>query len=366
MIDRYQKIHRTGMDCRVTCTRNLLDFYGHRYSYSDIQGLSSAFFFTYRSSYTAKDVLLHPEIAVCDYLWPVSGHRVELLENLSYVFNATLATGHPLTPEHAQAEILPFLAEGIPVMTMVSREVLRRHYSGERYAYPDFMGGQDFAGHWIVVLDIDRKRNVATVFETHLNQRLEVPLDVLSQARTVGDDQPHFHMKSKNRWAVFLPPASLPPLEHMMLTALRRVVFNHRDAAAANDPHMGLPGLQNFCDELPGWGARDDLGPHKLRATLFMMRMTSDMLAGTGLGRRNFGVFLRHAQSVTKNAHLGEAASCYGDLVGRWSTLMGCVEGALEASPASPSFDTPAIRSVLAEILDGERQGMHLLERAVC
>jgi hypothetical protein len=354
------------MDCRVTCTRNLLDFYGHRYSYSDIQGLSSAFFFTYRSSYTTKDVLLHPEIAVCDYLWPVSGHRVELLENLSYVFNATLATGHPLTAEAAQAEIEPFLAQGIPVMTMVSREVLRRHYSGERYAYPDFMAGQDFAGHWVVVLEIDRTRDVATVFETHLNQRLEVPLHVLSHARTFGDDQPHFHMKSRNRWAVFQPPTSPPPLDHMMLTALRRVVFNHRDAAAANDPHMGLSGLQKFCDELPGWGAREDLSADKLQATLFMMRMTSDMLAGTGLGRRNFGVFLRHAQSVTKNARLGEAAGCYGDLVERWSTLMDSVEGALHANPASPSFDTPAIRGVLADILDAERQGMQLLESAVC
>lgn len=358
--ERYRRVHRIGQDCRITCSRNLLELYGHRHSYSTIQGLSSSFFFTYRRTFGPREQLLFPSGAFCDIFWPVAGQRFEALENLTYLFNATLVTHEGESNASAEASIRGYLREGMPVMVAISREVIQRHL-GFDYVFPSFLSGLNFGGHWVVLTGIDDQRGTAWVFETDNLVPMEVPLEVLAAARTHGDNDPSFYLKSRNRWAVLVPPSQRPPLGHMIQAALTKVVANMTEAAATSE-QMGLPALAKLRQELPGWWERDDLPLEKLKATVFMLRLSSDMIAGGSLGRRSFGIYLRQAERVLGEPRLGTAAACYGDAAELWGRLMDTLEARLFQGQGPSTFATPDVRELLDQLFDLEQRGFAQLE----
>jgi hypothetical protein len=361
LVESYLPAHRVGRDCRVTCVRNLLEFHGHCHSYATILGLSSNFFFTYRKSYLPRDVLLFPEGGFGDYFWPLSGQRLDAVENLAYLFNAELLTDRRQSPEEALDAIRPYLREGLPVMVALSRCVLQ-HFLGSTYAFPDYLSGIDFGCHWVVVAGIDDRRGIAWVYETDRLEVIELPLAVLAEARTLGDGEDDCFLQSRNRWAVLVPPAQAPPLAYMMRTALTKVACNMTSSATgAGADAAALPALELFCRELPHWCERDDLPPKKLKATVLMACFNSETLAGGGLGRRNFGMFLRHAARVLREPRLGEAAGSYGEAAALWQQLFGLLERQLFHSAGPATFDIPELHGLLPRLLDSERRGCERL-----
>jgi hypothetical protein len=364
LAERYQRVHRPGQDCRVTSTRNLLELHGYRHSYATVQGLSSTFFFTYRKTFSALDLMTFPSGDICSHYWPVGGQRLEVFENLAYLFNANLVTGTGQTSEQAQESLLDFLRQGVPVLVAVSRFALA-DLVGAPMRFPPYMGELRFAGHFITVVGCDEARGIVTAFDSDHNRKLEIPLAVLAQARTDGDGAPNYFMQSNNRWVVFLPGNSVASFKDLARTALSRTVHTWLGAAGDDGNAGGLAGLQMFCDELPGWTDRADMPLDKLKASTYVMRMTSDKIAGGSLGRRPFGMFLRQAGDALGERTLLDAAGHYAELTVLWEQLMTEMETRV-FDPAGPrSLDAPAIRQLLRQVMDHEQQGFASLQAGV-
>lgn len=368
LAERYQRIHRPGTDCRVTATRNLLELHGQRHSYATVQGLSSTFYFTYRKRFSALDLMTFPSGDICSRYWPVAGQRLEVFENLAYLFNANIVGATGQGAEQAQEAMLGFVRQGIPVLVAVSRFALAAH-AGMPMRFPPYMDDVRFAGHFVTVVGCDERRGTVSLFDSDHTRPIELPLAALAEARTEGDGAGNYFMQSHNRWLVFLPGASAPGLKSQIRSALSRTVHTWAgaDAAAgdAGDGLGGLRGLAAFCDELPGWAERDDLPRDKLKTSVYVMRMTSDKVAGGSLGRRQFGMFLRQAGDLLRDATLIEAAGHYAELTGLWQHLMTAVEERVFDPAGVRSLDHEDVRDPLARILDHERQGNALLQAAV-
>lgn len=360
LVERYGRHHRKGHDCRVTCTRNLLEFHGHRHSYAVIQGLASSFFFVYRTEDSERARLLFPEGDFAHLFWPVSGQRLEVLENLAYLFNAVLVQDQKQGHEEALARLEPYLAAGLPVLCALSRKALAEYLGGQ--AWGDwFPAGVGFGGHWVIVVDVDRRRRVVTLFETDRYEPIELPFEVFFELRTLGDDQAGFAMKSLNRWAVFCPPRHVPPFASLVRTALTKVVWNLR-CPALDHGEGGIAALDRFCTELPGWGERPDLPPEKLFATVSMMWLNSEFMVGGALGRRSFGMFLRHAGREIGAPSLLAGAEIYADAAEAWSELVGRLHGQVADTPGPWSFRTDRIAELLTRLRQLEHAGLEALE----
>lgn len=363
LTERYRPHHHRGQDCRVTCCRNLLDFYGRRYSYGDIQGLGSSFFFTYRTQWAERDRLLMADGGIPPLFWPVSGQRMDVLETIAYVFNATLVSAESQSSDDAHAAIERYVANGVPVMVAVSRDVVHRHL-GVTPEFPDYLGDLTFGGHWMVVTGLDPVARIATVYETDIAEPLRLPYEVLREARTHGDDQPNCFMKSRNRWAALIPPAQMPPLPHMMRTALMRTAQLMRHPVGDGVDDMGLRGLARFAAEFPRWYEDGRATPAHLRATLHMMWLNSERLSGGSFGRKNFGMFLRRAAGALQKPALGEAATHYAQAAQDWNGLLGEIAPVLE-SGGPASFDNDRVRGLLDGILRAECAGIERIEEAL-
>ena len=361
LAQRYRAVHRTGQDCRVTSARNLLELYGYRHSYATVQGLSSSFFFTYRKSFSPLDKLTFRGGNLCKYFWPVSGQRMDVLENLAYLFNASLIVREDQTSDEAEADMLTYIRAGLPVMVAISRHALATHLKKE-YGYPPFFRGMRFGGHFVMVVEADEARRVATIFDTDHQEVIELPFDVLAKVRCEGDGDPDCFLQSRNRWAVFLPAGSVPSIKQAMASSLVRVVHNFR--SAAKDPACtgGMTGLVAFCREVPSWQelAADDVD--KLRATIFMMCMQSELISGGSLGRRPFGVFLRQAGEAMRESRILEAASHYAELTELWKKLFRILEIHVMQSDEVKSLRTPEVLNMLSHISDHEFAAFSKLE----
>lgn len=363
LAERYRRIHRPGTDCRVTATRNLLELHGQRHSYATVQGLSSTFFFTYRKRFSALDLMTFPSGDICSRYWPVAGQRLEVFENLAYLFNANIVGAAGQDAEQAQEAMLGFVRQGIPVLTAVSRFALAAH-AGVPMRFPAYMDDVRFAGHFVTVVGCDERRGTVSLFDSDHTGLVELPLAALAAARAEGDGAANYFMQSHNRWLVFLPGAGAPGLAALVRCALARTVRTWADADAAADGAGGLRGLAAFCDELPGWAERDDLPADKLKTSVYVMRMTSDKVAGGSLGRRQFGMFLRQAGELLRDATLVEAAGHYAELTALWQQLMTAVEARVFDPAGVRSLDHADVRAPLARILEHERRGNALLRAA--
>jgi hypothetical protein len=359
LTERFKRIHRPGQDCRITSARNMLEFHGSRHSYATIQGLASSFYFSYRKEFSASDLLIFPGGNICDYYWPVSGQRLEVFENLAYLFNAELLTGSDQSPEAAEQTLLDFLREGVPVMVAVARFALAEYFE-QPMSFPPYLGDLRFAGHFITVVGVDLVRRMAKILDTDHSQLQEIPLSVLARVRIEGDQEQNYFMRSRNRWVVFLPGKSHPPLTQLLSSALNRTL--HLLLATENSAVSGISGLSKFCAELPGWVEDPMLSVDKLKATVFLMRMASDKLAAGSLGRRSFGMFLRQAGESLGNKAFIQAAHHYSDLTGLWQRVLSTVESRVFAETGPQTLDVSELRDLLNQILALEMRGVEQLQ----
>lgn len=364
LTERYRSVHRTGQDCRVTSARNILALHGRRYSYSMIQGLASCFFFTYRKKFSALDMLTFSGGDMCRYYWPVSGQRMEVFENLAYLFNAVLVSREGQDSLAAHEDMLAFLRAGVPVMVQVSRHSIARHLNQES-GYPAFLPGLSFGGHYVTIVAADEIRGVATMFDTDHQNVIEIPFETLIAARCAGDAEPNCFMQSRNRWTVFIPGTSVPSPAQMAASALARVVHYFRSAQLAGDGAGGLLGLSALCRDLPHWRDQAADNPDCLRATVFMLRMHSDLMSGGSLGRRSFGIFVRQSAELLKSPRLGAAAGLYADATELWQKLMTSLEQRVLQPQAPQSLDTQPIRDLLSRIEEVEAEAFFQLESSM-
>src|SRR5258705_1892750 len=147
--EKYRQHHCVGLDCRLTNLRNLLDYYGHKTSYSAVFGLSCSFDFGYRRALADDDRLRHPDFDFANYFYSVTGHRFDCIEQMAFNSSACLLGNYPDTAESSLDRIRVYLDQSIPVMVAVSRKSISDHIHRED-GFPAYFNGIEFGGHWVI------------------------------------------------------------------------------------------------------------------------------------------------------------------------------------------------------------------------
>jgi hypothetical protein len=361
--ERFQRIHSPGRDCRLTCARDLLDYFGLRYSHSIVQGLSSAYHFSYARPEHHLQALLYPELDFRPYFFAVSGGVLEILENLAYLFNGRCLIQEQDPDDTALEAFRPYLAEGIPVLVAVCRDVVYDHLGLYYPPWPAYLGPLKFGGHWMPVVGLDDARGLVQMFETNRLPPVELPFEVLHQARTIGDGDPHYRMQSRNRWAVFLPSATPPPLPFLVRTALVKTVHAMSESPAARSGAGGLPALQRFCRELPHWAEQMSLPSYK--ASLCMLRLNSAELSTGAMGRKGFGIFLRRAAAALGRPELESIAVDYALAAEAWQALIDLIEDDVLDPASTRVLPRAPLAAAAAEVSRLEQGAFERLSRVV-
>jgi Domain of unknown function (DUF4872)/Butirosin biosynthesis protein H, N-terminal len=363
MLERFQRIHSPGRDCRLTCARDLLDYFGLRYSHSLVQGLSSACLFSYARPDHGFQALLYPELDFRSFFSAVSGGVMEILENLAYLFNGRYLV-QPQDPADVTLQALrPYLAEGIPVLVAVCRDVVYDHLGLFYPPWPSYLGPLKFGGHFMPVVGIDDERGLVQMFETNRQPPLELPFEVLHRARTQGDGDPDYRMQSRNRWAVFVPSPVPPPLPALMRAALSKTVHAMTDSASARSGASGLPALERFCREMPHWA--EQMTREHYQASLYMLRLNSVELSTGALGRKGFGIFLRRAAVVLGRPELEATAFAYAAAAEAWQELLDLIDDEVLDPASTRVLPAAPLAAATAEVLRCEQDAFERLATVV-
>jgi hypothetical protein len=204
LVEQYRKHHFVGRDCRLTCLRNVLDYFGVKESYATTFGMSSCFHFGYRKEkFTYPERLEAPYCDLSDYYYPILGQRLNCMENLADTYHATFMGNYPDEAHGSFDRIRELVGNGIPVMAAVSRAMLCEYTGRPAHAF-EFLPGVDFGGHWVVVAGVDDDAETVTLFDADLEKPIIVPLKLFQDARSAGDGQDSCFIQSRNRWAVFI------------------------------------------------------------------------------------------------------------------------------------------------------------------
>jgi hypothetical protein len=318
--NRYRRHHCTGLDCRLTNLRNLLDYFGYKESYSSVFGLSSSFDFGYRKSLNQEDRLQYPDFDFSPFFYSVTGHRFDCIEQMAFNCSASMVGNYPDSPEASLARMRHYLGNSIPVMVALSRMVISQHMRRPD-GFPEYLQGIEFGGHWVILTAIDDVKKTVTIYDTDSPNPIEMPQEVFQFARTCGDDHDNCLMKSRNRWVVFVPPARLPSRVHMVQTALAKTVYHMKIRASAEESYRGLHGLQVFARELPLWPEMSELKGDRLKASTFILQLNAEVLS-SGLGRKLFASFLHQSADICKSDALQEAANLCSDASRCWRQLV--------------------------------------------
>ena len=350
---RYGRHHFSGMDCRLTALRNLLDYFGIKESFAGVVGMSSSHGFTYRPRpLRGAERLLHPDLDFTEHFYAISGSRTDCIEQAATTYNAELEGNYPDDAERSLDRMRVYLREGVPVMVAVSRRALATRM-GRAYDMPAFMQGIDFGGHWVVLAGIDDRRKTVTLFESDWPRPVELAQDEFRRLRCLGDDRDNCFMKSRNRWMAFVPSGEQPPRAQLVGVALAKCLFRLRMRGRGGSAARGLHGIRTLANELPGWVVSKELSLEKLRATVFMLRLQSDALGGGGLGRREFTKFLGGAARECRSDALASAAASCGRAGAGWDRLVARLTGVFEPGFRSMAAD---VGSVLRDIVDAEER----------
>lgn len=361
---RLLELHSLGRDCRLTAARDVLHYFGFAHSPAMVYGLSSSYNFTYRRASGSRRCLLFPDLGdvARDYFLPVSGHRLEVFENLAYLYNGTLIRGEG-TPLEALVPLMRgHLAEQIPFLVAVSQEKLLQH-TGFRHSWPRYLNVSGFGGHWVQVVALDERARTVTLLESNLRTPVTIGFEAFDEARVYGDEHPDFLMKSRGRWAVLVPSSAPPPLPELIRGALIKVVYHMSDTASPSPEENGMAALRSFTRDFPAWPETLPLGKYK--ASLFMIKTASEGLLSGSLGRRGFGIFLRRASTLLAQPALTLAAQAYADAGLAWERLVQCIDSRVLDAEDDAVLPAREMASICSEVHERESAAFALLAGAV-
>jgi Domain of unknown function (DUF4872)/Butirosin biosynthesis protein H, N-terminal len=363
MIERFQQIHSPGRDCRLTCARDLLDYFGLRYSHSVVQGLSSAYLFSYVGPEHDAQGLLYPDLDFREYFCAVSGGVMEIFENLAYLFNGRYLVQEQDPSDTALEALRPYLKADLPVLVAVCRDLVYDHLGLQHPPWPAYLGSLKFGGHWMAVVGVDDRRRMVQMFETNQTPPVELPFEVLHAARTAGDGVAHFRMQSRNRWAVFVPSSTPPPLPGLFRTALVKTVHAMTESASARSGASGLRALTAFCRDVPHWA--DQMSAQRYKASLYMLRLNSVGLSTGAMGRKGFGIFLRRAAALLGIAELESIAFEYAAAADAWQALVGLIDDDVLDERSSSIVAPEPLATAAGAIYEHEQRAFERLARVV-
>ena len=362
----YPRHHYLGLDCRLTCLRNLLDYFGIRESYATTFGMSSSFNFVYRKDgFTYPESLEMPSCDFSQHFYPISGHRFDCMEKLAYTYSATLVGNYPDDAEGSLDRMRDFLRHGIPVMVAMSRHVLCE-YTGRPTGFPEFMGPLEFGGHWVILVAVDDQHKTVILYETDLQQPITMSQEMFQAARSIGDDHQNCFMKSRNRWVVFIPPATTPPKSDMFHTALTKTAFHMRKQQDQGRVYLGLRGLRVLADELPSWHVSDEFHEDKFKATVWMMQLQGETLSSGGLGRRLFASYLHQAARICQSDSLQAASDSCSVAAETWRLLIARTAQRVLGEGWTDLRPDPEFAPLVQTIVDSETSVVGKIEEFLC
>ena len=366
IMKEYPKHHYLGLDCRLTCLRNLLDYFGIKESYATTFGMSSSFNFVYRKdAFTYAESLEMPSCDFSQHFYPISGHRFDCMDKLAYTYSATFIGNYPDDAESSLDRMRDFLRHGIPVMVAMSRDILC-HYVGRATGVPDFMGPIEFGGHWVILVAVDDHQKTVTLYETDLQEPITMSQELFQTARSAGDNHQNCFMKSRNRWVVFIPPSTTPAKSDMVRTALTKTAFHMRKQSGPGRVYLGLQGLRVLADELPTWRVSDEFSADKFKATAWMMQLQGETLSSGGLGRKLFASYLHRAAHICQSDSLQAASDTCLVAAETWRLLIARTVQRILGEGWSDLSPDPEFGPWMQTIVSAETSTVNKIDEFLC
>jgi len=319
-------VHAPGLHCGSTALADALRARGVHLSEPMVFGLGAGLGFYYLAS---------PALSPSHLF---QGRSAHLERTACEVLGAPVRERTEDDPARAWNEVKAALERGIaPILATDLAEL------------PYWRSRTPFGGHRVVLAGHDEGRGIAFVADTDRPGLEEVSLDALERAR--ASVSPPFGQPGRPWLEVDAPPRPRP-LAEAIRDALRR---QSRDMLLDVEGVAGVPALERFAAELPGWpgAARDEVD----RAFTFRYgyQVIEKRGTGGGLFRRMYARFLAEAEgTVPALAGLGLRAAME-EIAAGWTALAGAFREAAD----SPGAGLPEKGLALARDLARRERRFH-------
>jgi hypothetical protein len=340
--------HRLGLNCGSAPLRDLLEFYGVRFTEAMVFGLGSGMNFGYHHG---------DEATVPDKLWRapywiITGRATFPFVDTCSVLGVFLDLKRNLDNESAWLELKEFLDRGIPVVCDVDREEFLP-FINQNNPMTDIYGLR-FGGHRSIVIGYDEEANTITFLENMIQEPVTIPLDMFNRLRNT----PGALYPSENERYIIRVPEKLQDMRVALKMAIAKTVhkFEYPDY-----PGMGLTALETWRKEILHWPELMQ-NEVQLQQSTIMSHTQCTILSGGGMYRKLYAKFLKEADDHLNEPKLVEAARVYNRLVKKWDALLELMMQALQPEHRQ-TWGGPEMEKLVTEIYDGERQGMDLLRQ---
>ncbi|WP_374713078.1 BtrH N-terminal domain-containing protein [Symbiobacterium terraclitae] len=340
--------HQLGLNCGSAPIRDVLEYYGLKFTESMCFGLGSGLVFVYHHS----DPETCPDPAYWAPYWSVTGRGWQPYADLAHLLDIRLIVKRGQTAEDSWDEIRRLIDAGVPVIVDCDRKPLVPYFN-QTWDLPPCVASYNFGGHKTIVVGYDDERATVAVVENMLPGVWEVPFEAFQASRSSAEFYP-----SENEWMYIEPLEPTVPLKDAIPFAIRKVV--NRYHSRFWNGAIGLSGLRRFCEEFPHWP--ELLPPTKFQATVFMTDLQCNLLSGGGHHRKMYSRFLMECADLLGDERYVSLARHYAGLARTWNELNSLMlEGARAGEPRAV-FEGERAKGLLQSILDGEAEAAERLE----
>ena len=294
--------HGPGGHCGSTAMRDMLGFYGHRFTEDMMFGLGAGI-----------DFLFYKSEAVFPPVY-IGGRTPDLEQNICGHLGIGMELVTGLGPDDAWAAVKAMMDEGTPAM--VHADVYYLDYLQAKRHFP---------AHRIILVGYDTDREVAFVADNDRDDIQECSLSSLAEARSAS----FLPRPADNAYYRFDVPAKLVPLEKAVPAAVDLAVRQNLGLGEGRsyfegegtEVALGVAGVDAFARDMVDWPAY--MTPDALEMECKLVYVSAEK-GGTGYGgnfRRMYGRFLVEATASVgpeSFSALGEEFIAIGDI---WSEL---------------------------------------------
>jgi|GEM_PF-1322149 len=340
--------HRLGLNCGSAPIRDLLEFYGYRFTEPMCFGMGSGLNFVYHHG--------GPEILDKHYRAPITiitGRTSAPYVELCSVLGVKINVKRTHDQKRAWEEVKELVAQNIPVACDIDVEMLQNNNPvTERY-------GWHMGGHKTIIIGYDETANTVELIENMIADPITVSLDLFTTMRSSADLYP-----SENEWFYIDPPDKLQDLEVALkmamiknVHALKHPAFTVKGPQGKVDA-IGMPGLETWYREMTKWP--EILEEDSLIASILTAFLQNN-ISGGGMYRKMYARFLREADDCLNVPDLVDASNIYRKLANDWEELIAQMMQCIE-SKTYDIFKDPQFVKLVDTIYTQEKQAFSILD----
>jgi len=322
-------VHRPGVHCESSASRDVFEHHGFRFSEEMIFGLGSGLGFVYwkgrRMSYPF-----------------VGGRAKGLVENLCGNLGVALKVHTTSGRKKAYRAVRELIGRDTPVVINVDMPFL---------SYLGLPGEAHFGGHCVVVAGLDEEEGVAYVADTEFKELQKASLRELEAARASGFKP----FPPRNRWFTFTFPEALTPMDAAIRSAIRKTVETMLYSPAG---FLGVKGIRRFAGDVGEWPGEYPPGECAWLYGVVHVFLEED---GTGGGcfRYLYSRFLREVGEVIGDDRYSVLAGEYHRVGQKWTDVASLIRDI----PHAMNGKLAEVKRLLLEIAGDEERALRSLDR---